>query len=122
MSKPSTPESTVSRSDKHQKAQADATANDQKAKQIQSYWDKRIKEPFLFTLLISLTDFSGDIGSLIEPYNDAHFRVNCIYCVNSMLIFAAILPSLWSTKYIKNIRFGFMLLTTRNVYRLFDFE
>jgi len=65
---------------------------------------------------------SGDIESLINPYNDVHFRVNCIYVVNSICIFALILPSFLNRKYYKYVRFGFMLLTTRNVYRLFDFE
>mmetsp|Transcript_26454 Transcript_26454/g.40390 ORF Transcript_26454/g.40390 Transcript_26454/m.40390 type:complete len:84 (-) Transcript_26454:635-886(-) len=65
---------------------------------------------------------SGDIGSLLDPYNDAHFTVNCIYVLNSICIFSFILPSIWNKNYNKYIRFGFMLLTTRNVYRLFDFE
>mmetsp|Transcript_17648 Transcript_17648/g.27303 ORF Transcript_17648/g.27303 Transcript_17648/m.27303 type:complete len:166 (-) Transcript_17648:685-1182(-) len=55
-----------------------------------------------------------------KPRSDRHFWVNLSYTLNSLLVYALVLPSFWSQAQAYLIRFGFMLCSIRQIIYVYD--
>jgi len=77
---------------------------------MRAYWDKRLANPKIIALLIDLAHIYYQIHHMQNPKSTYHYWANVGLNVNSTLILLFVVPSFFSTKFNKYIRFGFMLI------------
>ena len=89
---------------------------------MESYWGKRLTVPRNFTLIANISNTLYQVDFIMNPTSTRQLCVSVVYMINSLIIYALVLPSFWNQKYNKLVRFGFMLMALRNIIYLYDIE
>ena len=86
----------------------------------QNYWHKRFRIPRGVCLLVNAMNLFMQARAVLSPLSKAQLVLDTCFTVNSIIIFALILPSFLNREYIKYVRFGFMLFALKQIIWVFD--
>jgi len=89
---------------------------------MEDYWDKRAKDPRLLALFVTIANTIYQLLQFLKEMSTRQMVMNSIYTVISLIIFALIFYSYKKSNFTKEIRCAFMIMSIRNVCRLYDFE
>ena len=87
---------------------------------IEDYWERRMRNPRMGCIIINICNLVFQVQSIANPLTWEHYIVSWAFTINSILILLATLPSYWNKSYNKFVRYGFMLVSARQVIYLFN--
>lgn len=86
------------------------------------FYQERIKDLRLYLICENISTMIFQLFGLLQPLNDKHFTVSCLYTLNSIVCLILQILSFKGGKFVKLVLVNNFLLIMRMALRLLDFE